>query len=96
MDISSKNSKIIIILVVILAVGLIIIFGLKKRSRQNNIVESPESIKEELINDDMSDPAVSKDDVENQEFNPALDDANPDIDNNNPDDIIEDPETERL
>jgi hypothetical protein len=86
MDISSKKSKIIIIVVIaVLVATVFVVFKIQRDSRQ----------KEELIKDDVSDPAVSQDDIENEEFNPALDVVIPDKDDNS-EEIIEDPEAEGL
>jgi hypothetical protein len=105
MDMSSRSSKIIIgIIIIVVVVGLIVIFGSKNSPQPNEVgsvqksenQQDPEKVKEDLINDDMSNPAVSSDDIENEDFNPALDDATPDPNVDNPDDIIEDPEAENL
>lgn len=103
---SSKNIKIGIGVVVILLVVIIIAFGLRKGSQPkdagngknvgNVVVQSPEDVKQDLIKDDMSDPAVSQDDIENDD-NPALDVLAADNDaktDNEP--IIQDPEAEKL
>lgn len=105
MDMSSKTGKIVIIIaVIILVVAVIVIFKSQNGSQPNNNVvndnsnvvkNTDEKVKEQLINDNISDPAVSKDVIENQEFNPALDDKSPD-NIADEDDIIEDPEAENL
>lgn len=98
---SSRNIKIIISVIILLIVVVIIAFALQKGSQPSNVgesavVQSPEDFKQSLINDDMSDPAVSQDDIENDEH-PALDvsDAEAEADANS-DAIIEDPEAEKL
>ncbi|MFA6383602.1 MAG: hypothetical protein WCX17_04230 [Parcubacteria group bacterium] len=103
---SSRNTKIIISIIILLAVIAIVAFGLRKGSQPssigdgqktgNTVVESPEDFKQNLINDDMSDPAVSQDDIENED-NPALDvPASDDDTDTDTEPIIEDPEAEKL
>jgi len=102
---SSKKNKLIIFFIVVMVVGAVAVFKLQK-GPQNNVSSVPkienqdktkavensnDAVKQDLIKDDTSDPAVSKDDVENEKFNPALDETTPDPNADNPKDVIEDP-----